>query len=93
MTTSAFDETELPQYVCKKHPDRLVVEPIAYRRCQQCKVEAQSTYADAMMKRDKERWYTSSQWDTDTSAAPLRGVGSREWQHKQHTIAAKDKDE
>ena len=44
--TPAFDEEALPQYVCRKHPERLAVEPIAYRRCAACKVSAMDRYAE-----------------------------------------------
>ena len=60
--------------------------------CAQCE-EKQNAYADAMIKRDKDHFYTSNEWDTDTSGAPLKGSGSREAMHKRHMQARKDKDE
>ncbi len=33
-------------YRCEKHPDREVVVPIACRRCQECKEDAQRAYAE-----------------------------------------------
>lgn len=55
-----------------------------------CYISARAAYGDVMVKRDKERWYTSTEWDTDTSGAPLRGSGSREEKHRQHQTAIKD---
>ena len=88
MSGPAFDEP-----ACKRHPDRAAVEPVAFRRCEECKQYALDGYADAMIKRDKDRFYTSNEWDTDTSGAPLKGPGSREAIHKKHMQARKDKDE
>ncbi len=41
-------------YRCDKHPDREVVVPIACRRCQECKEDAQRAYAEKI-ERDP-RW-------------------------------------
>lgn len=91
--TPAFDEAVITVYPCRNHPDRVAVEPLAFRRCEECQADALNAYGDAMVKRDKQRWYTSTQWDTDTSGAPLSGQGSREAMHKRNMQARKDKDE
>ena len=72
----AFDEP-----ACRNHPDRAALDPVAFRRCAECRQYALDGYVYAMIKRDKERWYTSDEWDTDTTGAPLRGRGSREAKH------------
>lgn len=84
----AFDEP-----ACKKHHDRAAVDPVAFRRCAECQQYALDGYADAMIKRDNEKWYTSNEWDTDTAGRPLRGPGSREEAHRKHTQARKDENE
>ncbi len=81
MSGPAFDEG-LPKrdywgeplpYRCKKHADRVAVEPIAHRRCWQCMEHAINGYADAMIKRDKE-WqsYYDSRNDTDIGGRNIR---------------------
>ena len=50
MTFPAFDEP-----ACKRHPDRAAVDPVAFRRCAECKQYALDGYADYHIKRDKMR--------------------------------------
>lgn len=54
-------------YRCTKHPDREVVVPIACRRCQECKEQAQRNYA-AMIERNP-KW--RPEHDTTTWGEPI----------------------
>ena len=64
--TPAFDEVALTTYVCRKHPDRLAVEPIAHRRCSACQIDAQRRYADDGIKRDRDWRFTYDSRDDMT---------------------------
>ena len=71
--TPAFDETVLPQYVCRKHPDRLAVEPIAHRRCSACQIDAQARYVDDGIKRSRDWRFTyDSRDDMSTDGRNIR---------------------
>lgn len=79
----------MTEYICKKHPDRLAVEPIAHRRCQQCREDALDFYVN--QKAPAYPWRPSM--DTDVGGAPLYGHGSREAGHKRHQTEQKESDE
>lgn len=54
-------------YRCTAHPDREVVAPIACRRCQECKEQAQRHYAELIDRNP--RW--RPEHDTDIYGEPI----------------------
>lgn len=41
-----YSDIPFPDPVCKKHPDRLATEPMAFRMCDECHEDAKARYAD-----------------------------------------------
>lgn len=90
MTTPAFDEVTLTTYVCRKHPDRLAVEPIAHRRCSACQIEAQARYVDDGIKRSRDWQFTYDSRDDMTPDG--RNIRTATANHAAHYAKMEEKE-
>jgi hypothetical protein len=89
MSGPAFDEPA--PHPCKNHPMRESVEPIAHRRCAECKQYAIDGYADYMIKRDKD-WQNT--YDPRNDSTPDgRNIRTAEANHRMLTNIARDRSE
>ena len=65
------------EYHCSRHPDRESIEPIAYRRCAECKGDATAWYADHRGEPDYMRYAE----DMTTWGVPMREARRRQTEH------------